>query len=466
MASVTATGVGSGLDIGGIVKQLVAAERAPQQTRLDSKEARVQSQLSAYGTLKSSLSSFQSSLSALSDADTFLKRSATVGDKDVFSVTVDTSAAAGDYSVEVEQLATRHKIASAAYADSDTSVGTGQLSITVNGETMTLDIETGGDSLAAIRDAINSSEANPGVSASIVNDQDGAHLVLTADKSGVENTISVSVSTDGSDTGDLAQLDYDPNAASNPMAEKVEALDSIVHIDGFTQTSADLQITDMIEGVTLDLKEARPGESISLSISRDTASITKSVEGFVSNYNKLVTVINDLTAYDPETKTAGLLQGDATVRGIATQLRQALSNAVGGLDSDINTLAELGITTGDNGKLVLDSDALKEVMSEDFNAISQVFSGDDGYASRFDKLIDGLVQTGGLLDIRTQGLEGQIDRIGDQRETLDRRIASIEARYTAQFNALDSLLGQLNSTGEFLTQQLANLPTINSGNKK
>lgn len=466
MASVTATGVGSGLDIGGIVKQLVAAERAPQQTRLDSKEARVQSQLSAYGSLKSSLSSFQSSLSALSDAETFLKRSATVGDKDVFGVTVDTTAAAGDYSVEVEQLATRHKIASAAYADSETSVGTGQLSITVNGETMTLDIEAGSDSLAAIRDAINNSEDNPGVSASIVNDQDGAHLVLTADKSGVENAVSVAVVTDGSDTGDLAQLVYDPNAASNPMTEKVEALDSIVHIDGFTQTSADMQITDMIEGVTLDLKEARPGESISLSISRDTASITKSVEGFVSNYNKLVAVINDLTAYNPETNTAGLLQGDATVRGIASRLRQALSDSIGGLNSDINTLAELGITTGDNGKLVLDSETLQSVMDENFNAISEVFSGDAGYATRFDDLVGGLVQAGGLLDIRTQGLEGQIDRIGDQREALDRRIASIEARYTAQFNALDSLLGQLNSTGEFLTQQLANLPTINTGNKK
>lgn len=466
MASVTATGVGSGLDIGGIVKQLVAAERAPQQNRLDSKEARVQSQLSAYGSLKSSLSSFQNSLSALSDADTFLKRSATVGDSDVFSVTVDTSAAAGDYSVEVEQLATRHKIASAAYTDSDTSVGTGQLSITVNGETMALDIEAGSDSLAAIRDAINSNEDNPGVSASIVNDQDGAHLVLTSDESGVENAISVSVVTDGSDTGDLSQLVYDPNAASNPMTEKVEALDSIVHIDGFTQTSSDLQITDMIEGVTLDLKEARPGESISLSIAQDTASITKSVEGFVNNYNKLIAVINDLTAYNAETNTAGLLQGDATVRGIATQLRQALSEAISGLDSDINTLAELGITTGDNGKLVLDGDTLKEVISDDFSAISQVFSGELGYATRFENLVDGLVQTGGLLDIRTQGLEGQIDRIGDQREALDRRIASIEARYTAQFNALDSLLSQLNSTGEFLTQQLANLPTINSGNKK
>ncbi len=101
-----------------------------------------------------------------------------------------------------------------------------------------------------------------------------------------------------------------------------------------------------------------------------------------------------------------------------------------------------------------------------FKAIPGVFSGDAGYATRFDDLVGGRVQSGGLLDIRTQGLEGQIDRIGDQREALDRRIASIEARYTAQFNALDSLLGQLNSTGEFLTQQLANLPTINTGNKK
>lgn len=466
MASVTATGVGSGLDIGGIVKQLVAAERAPQENRLASKEARVQSQLSAYGTLKSSLSSFQSSLSALSEADTFLKRSATVGDKDVFSATASTTAAAGDYSVEVEQLATRHKIASMAYADSETSVGTGLLSITVNGETLALDIGEGADSLSAIRDAINASEDNPGVQASIVNDQDGAHLVLSAEHSGVENKITVSVTTDGADTGDLSQLSFDPNAMTNPMSEKVAALDSIVHIDGFTQTSSDFTITDMIEGVTLDLKEARPGETVSLSIARDTASVTKSVENFISSYNKLNAVINDLTAYDADTNTAGLLQGDATVRGIASRLRQALSNAVTGPSSDINTLVELGITTGDNGVLKLDSDTLKDVIENDFNAISQVFGGEDGYATRFDTLIDSLVQTGGILDTRTQGLESQIDRIGDQREALNRRIATIEARYTAQFNALDSLLGQLNSTGEFLTQQLENLPTINSRGKK
>ncbi|MGB1907838.1 MAG: flagellar filament capping protein FliD, partial [Spongiibacter sp.] len=180
MASVTAQGIGSGLDISGLVSQLVEAERAPQANRLAGKEARIQARLSAFGSLKSALDTFKNSLSALKNAETFSKRSATVGDKDVFTASVNDAAVAGNYSVSVEQLATRHKIASAAYADSATSVGTGTLQFTVNGESFSIDVEAGADSLASIRDAVNSAEDNVGVTATIVNDQDGAHLVFSS----------------------------------------------------------------------------------------------------------------------------------------------------------------------------------------------------------------------------------------------------------------------------------------------
>lgn len=460
MASLTVSGVGSGLDINNIVSQLVEAERAPQANRLASKEARIQAQLSAFGTLKASLESFQNSLSKLQDAATYTQRSVSLPSDSPFSATASDDAASASYEVSVEQLASRHKLASAAFADAQTSVGTGTLSISVNGDSFSLDIASGSDSLEAIRDAINSAEDNVGVSASIVNDEDGAHLVVTSDKSGVENAISISVSTDVGDTGDLSQLVYDPNAPSNPMAEKVLAQDSIIIVDGFTQTSADLNVDNMIEGVSFNLNEARPGEKITLAVAQDTDAVKRAVEGFVKAYNSLGSTLNDLTAFDAEAKTAGLLQGDSTTRGIATRLRNEIGLAVGSVSSDINSLAQLGITTGDKALLEIDGETLSAVISSDFSVIQGIFANEDGYANRLDAALASYTQGGGILEARTDGLSSQIERINDQREALNRRIASVEVRYFKQFTALDSLLGQLSSTGDFLNQQLANLPGV------
>ena len=196
MASLTASGIGSGLDINSIVSQLVAAERSPVETRLNSKESLIQARLSAFGSLKSALTNFKASLSTLKNPESFTKRSATVGDPTVFSATTTATAAPGTYSVKVEQLATSHKIASQAYTDSATSVGSGELNFTINGESFSVAVAEGADSLAEIRDAVNSAAGNSGVSASIINDQDGAHLVFSSTKTGVENAINISVTAE------------------------------------------------------------------------------------------------------------------------------------------------------------------------------------------------------------------------------------------------------------------------------
>ena len=458
MASLTASGIGSGLDINSIVSQLVAAERSPVETRLNSKESLIQARLSAFGSLKSALTNFKASLSTLKNPESFTKRSATVGDPTVFSATTTATAAPGTYSVKVEQLATSHKIASQAYTDSATSVGSGELNFTINGESFSVAVAEGADSLAEIRDAVNSAAGNSGVSASIINDQDGAHLVFSATKTGVENAINISVTAGAS--GDLSQLAYDTNLGSqlSSMVEKAEALDSIVIVDGFTKTSADTKIEGMIEGVSLDLKKALPGESFSLKVQVDTKSVKSAIEGFVNNYNTLMTTINDLTAYNPESKTAGLLQGDSATRSVANQLRQEMGTIVSGLGTELDSLAEIGITTGDKNKLVIDTTVFADVVADDFDKLSGIFSSESGYAVRLDSLIGDLTASGGILTNRTDGLTSQVKRINEQREALDARIVGIEARYQAQFSALDSLLGQLNSTGDFLTQQLANLP--------
>lgn len=461
MPGLSATGIGSGIDISSLVSQLVEAERSPQENRLNLRETKAQSRLSAFGALKSSLESFQSSLDKLKSAETYQQRSGTIGDEDVFSVSLDTSASAGKYSVQVEQLATNHKLATGAYQDADTSVGTGDLTFTVAGESFSINVEEGNDSLRAIRDAINSAEDNTGVRASIVNDQDGAHLVFTAEKSGSANALTVEVTTDAGDTGDLAALGFDPlDIPGSSLDQKVAALDTEVIVDGFTQTSSDLTLKDMIEGVTFNLKEARPGEVIDLEIKLDTNSVANKVKGFVSTYNNLIGTLNSLTAYDPETGAAGVLQGDFTTRSIANRLRQEIGGVIAGLNPEFDSLAEVGITTGDGGVLELDSARLNEVIAADFDAIANLFSGESGFAQKISNSVESYVQTGGILDSRTDGLEATINRIGDQREALDRRMLAVEARYAAQFNAMDALISQLTTTGDYLTQQLANLPGV------
>lgn len=456
MASVTASGVGSGLDINSIVSQLVQAERAPQETRLASKEALIQARLSAFGSLKSSLTTFQNSLSALKNVDTFTKRSASSSDNAVFTATTTAAAAAGTYSVKVEQLAAKHTIASKAYTDSATVVGSGVLSFSQNGETFSVTIADGEDSLAAIRDAVNGASDNTGVAASIVTDQDGAHLVFSSSKTGLANAITVDVSPSDTDTGNLNDLAY--ISGNFALTEKAEAKDSIVVVDGFTLSSASLKFEGMIEGITIDIKAAKPGENLSLTVKHDTAAVKKSIEGFVTGYNTLMTTLNDLTAYNPEANTAGLLQGDSATRSVANRIRQEMGTLVSGLDVDLDSLAELGITTIEKGKLKLDATKLTSVLDTDFANVAGVFAGENGYATRLDTLIGNTTAGGGILDNRTAGLKQQVERIADQRETLTRRVASIEARYLAQFSALDTLLGQLNATGTFLTQQLDNLP--------
>ncbi len=464
MAQIVSSGIGSGLDISGLVSQLVQAERAPVENRLISSEVRAQSKLSAYGGLKSSLSSFQATLEKLKDSGLYQARTATVSNSELFTVSSDTSATPGSYGIQAEQLASRHKIASVAYTDDSTSVGTGSLSITVNGETLNLDIEAGSDSLAAIRDAINNAADNPGVGASIIRDEDGSHLVLTGAESGADKAITIVVTTDGMDTGDLTALAFDPLAdpQTSPMIQKQAAEDAILIIDGFTARSSNNVFDDVVDGVSITLKATDPGNSYDLDVARDETSVKTAIQQFVNAYNSLRGTLDSLTSYDPETKKAGLLQGDSTTARLEAKLRQSLTLTISGANAELDSLAEIGITTNyETGKLSIDNEKLDGLISSNFGDFSTLFSGDGGFASQLEGIANVYTKFEGILDSRTDGISTQIDRITDQRVALERRMISVEARYLAQFTALDGLLGSLTQTSSFLSTQLQNLPYAN-----
>ncbi len=190
--TVSSTGIGSGLDVNGLVGQLVAAERSTEDKRLTRVDTKLTTELTAVSQLKGSLSAFQQSLAALKSADKLAARTAQVDDEKVFTASVTSSASQGSYDIEVEQLAKAAQLASKPFVGGASStVGTGTLTLSLGSANLSVNIDSNNNTLAGIRDAINKASGNPGIRATIVNAVDGAHLVLSGSKTGATNTLTV-----------------------------------------------------------------------------------------------------------------------------------------------------------------------------------------------------------------------------------------------------------------------------------
>jgi len=457
MPSIISTGIGSGLDIAGIVQQLVAAEARPVETRIGQQEARAQFKLSAFGILKSALSEFRDTLDVMRDLDKFLAHQALSGDESLFGVSVSGNAAPASYAVEVVQIAQAQKLTSGSFVDQDTAIGTGTLQIAVGADSFDIEITAGNNTLAGIRDAINDAIDNQGVVASIVNADAGSYLILSGEDTGVANDMTI---TQTGGDGGLASLEYDPGNGLNALTESIAAQDALIRIDGLDVMSDSNTITGAIQGVTISLAGSAPGQTASLSVVNDTAKASETVNNFVESYNKLIETFDQLSSFNAETKVAGPLLGDATLRGIRAQIRRELSTVVTDIDANFSTLSEVGIEVQLDGTLSVNDDRLATTLADDFSKFGQLFATTDGFAVRAFDLVDRYLDNDGVLEARTKGLNDQIENFDEQREALNQRLTSLEARLLRQFNALDSLLGQLSFTSNFLAQQLDNLPGI------
>ncbi|MDJ0701488.1 MAG: flagellar filament capping protein FliD, partial [Woeseiaceae bacterium] len=278
MASIISSGIGSGLDIAGIVQQLVAAEGQPVESRIAQKEVRAQAKLSAFGSLKSALSDFRDKLDIMKSADKFLARRASSGNEDVFTVTAGGSALPASYDIEVVQLARAQKLTSGAFAGADAEVGTGDLSIFVGGQSMLLTVTDENNTLVDIADGINSSQNNPGINASIVNANSGSYLILTSDKTGTGQPITITQS--GGDGG-LAALEWDPLNGNTSLTESVAAQDAQIRIDGFDIVSQTNEFDTAIDGVTISVLAETFGATESLVVENDEEEARKLVNDFV-----------------------------------------------------------------------------------------------------------------------------------------------------------------------------------------
>ncbi|MBC7454175.1 MAG: flagellar filament capping protein FliD [Massilia sp.] len=389
----SSAGIGSNLDVEGIITKLMSVERQPL-TKLARQEASYQAKLSGFGTLKGALSQFQTAVRGLADVSKFQGVSVSAADATIATASATSSAAAGTYALKVTQLAQAQKLVAAGTASDIAPVGKGVISIdfgTITGGTnsagkyagatfasagsgvKTIVIDDSNNSLAGIRDAIN--KAAIGVTATIVNDGGSSpyRLALTSQKTGEAASMKISVADTAPGNGLSGLLANDP-AGVQSMAQTSAAQNAQLTIDGIAVSKASNAISDVIGGVTLNLLKTNPDTATAITIARDTASVTTAVNTFVKAYNDISQNLRDAGAYNAATKTAAILNGEASVRAIQTQVRTILTSSVAGGASAFSRLSEIGVTLQKDGLLAVDNTKLSSAMSTNFSDFAGLFA--------------------------------------------------------------------------------------------
>lgn len=389
----TSATTSTNIDVNGIVNQLMTVEQQPIN-KLNAQEASYQAKLSAYGTISGALSNFQNAISILNSAVKTQAQSATSSDTSTLTATAATGAAAGIYGIDITALAQAQRLVAAGQTSQTTAVGSGvstTLTIdtgTISGGTFnavtgtytgaafasngnvakTVTIDSTNNTLQGIRDAIN--KANVGVTASIINDGSATpyRLVLSSNTTGVANSTKITVAGDAT-IGTL--LSHDPAATQN-LSQTTTAQNAALKINGIALSKASNTVADAISGVTLNLSKITT-TTTNLTIASDNAPVTNAVNGFVKAYNDLDKTLKSVSAYDAVAKRGAILQGDATVRTMQSQLRSIFNSPVSGVSGTLTNLSQVGISFQKNGTLALDSTKFSSALTSSYSNVASLF---------------------------------------------------------------------------------------------
>ena len=451
MATITSLGVGSGLDLTGLLDQLQAAERG-KLAPITLQKKQQQAKISAFGQLQTSLNSFQDAVAKINDPKLYQSLSANVRG-DAIKATAAADALPGSYRVEVSQLATSGTLASNRVGERDAALdlqGATALQLTFgDGESVDINI-TEGSSLADVRDAINA-DKEAGVNATLINDGTGYRLALSSKTTGADASIE-----------SFSFVDTDGAVVPGPFAEdattKRPGENAARTVNGIAISSAENSIEGAIQGVTLNLTELTiaDGETASstINIERDTLKQREAINGFVKAFNDLKGTIGKLTSFTGDSETAGELVGDNTVRTIESRLRSVLTGGVEG--GELSTLNQLGITLQRDGKLKVDEEALDDLVANNPQALNDFFAGEnegDGMAGRLNTTIEQMLGNNGVVKLAISGAENRVKSLDDRFERMEKTIEGTISRYRTQFGQLDAMIAQMNSMSSYLTQQ-------------
>lgn len=464
-------GVGSGLQLGALLEKLESAEQLRLGPIILQKQ-KFESKISAFGQLKSALSTFSKATEELQKAESFEAHKAK-GNNKFFKVTASNDVPLGDYTINITSIAKSHSIASAAMKDAKTALGNDDATRTItiaqaNGQKMEVMLGKDETSLDAIANAINNGtiknekgETEPStMNASVVRSSDGNYqLVITSKETGEKNAITSVSSSDDKLNGAIGF-----GNGTSGMKEITKAQDAEFTFNGIEIKSASNTIKDVVKGLDITLKSSTQSEE-KITISSDNKKTKEALKEWVKAYNDLQSTFASLTKFTKsEEKTSregeekkdelnGPLIGDTTLREIDQRIRSVFSHAQEG---KFSVLSQVGINMDDKGKLILNEKELDKVLNDDPAAVSKLFTGDGEKTGIANELVLGLKQyteSNGTLDTVTKGLKSSLKSEQARYDRMEDSIEQTLTRYRKQFAALDSLVATLNNTSQYLANQ-------------
>ncbi|MFH1845504.1 MAG: flagellar filament capping protein FliD [bacterium] len=433
MSGFTFSGIASGLDTSSIVAQLVALKRQPI-VRLQQRRGWFEQQKSALGDLETKLKALQTAAKALDTSSEFGAFKATTSDEDILTASAGSTATPGSYNITVNSLAAAQKDISQSYDSLTAEIGAGTFSITVDGEETEITLAAGSSSLSDLRDEINDAEA--GVNATILNDgSDNYYLIFTADETGTDASFSFDWS--GLSGGTV------PTLTSETMAVNASLV-----IDGIAVTSQTNSVTEAITGLTIDLVTADVDSEIAITVESDPEAIQKKVKSLVTAYNALFAFVSDQSA------EAGTLRRNSTMRTVADRMANLFTDSYSGGSSTITLMAQIGISQEAGRQIDFDTTEFQDALSESYAGVRDLFikDGDDeGKAYQIQNVIDDLTDSiDGLFKISKESLDDKIENVDDTIVRYERSVGNYQTTLERKFTAMELLVSNLQSQGNYL----------------
>lgn len=493
MASmITSAGAASGMDFESIISASIELKRSQLESRVTKQKENASIEVSGVGKLKSALEDFQKSIEALTEDNGFNSRKVTTSqseDNPYFTVSTKDDAANGNYDIDVLQLSSTEKLSKT--FNSDETFAAGKLTITVPAPTdekpdatKSFDVEIeDGYNLEQLRKAINKNDL--GVTASIVSTANGDKLVIDSGVSGDDAHFSMAFDTTGdttkhTDLGTLFTVDTKTattGATSIGGWSLTQGQDAVIEVDGEEVRSSTNEFDGQISGLTINVNRVTTTKDdngnteknpVNVSITEDTEAVTTKMQNFVTAYNTLLDTMDSLYKHNTYTDgennyDGGALSGDSMLRSLKTQIQ----NMMTGLEARSNGLDiySIGIEFDSDGVMSLDTTKFKDNIKENFNAVVNLFSGEDddeenvtendGILLRLNSIIETYTKSNGILDERTNNLNAQIKDFEAQEAENATYLEQYEENLRQRYAKLDTTLANYNNSLNYLYSALS-----------
>jgi len=515
---ITALGAGSGVDVAALAQNLVDAEKAPLLNAINSKIAKNEAKISGYGAVLASMDIIKKAFQALENPSSILKPTVDIGDGSSFNATVASNAAPGNYNLKVIQLASSQRSSSNSFSSSETPLNGGNafsLQLSVNGgASKTIRIPQIATSPAGVVTAINAAKLGKvaGISVAL---QAGDSATQVANKvkqaldtdSFITGTAgrSVVLNQDGSINiqfapadGDMAAVqtsDSDLTGATMTVStasafvtgqqlsglaftQEVSSKDAIIEFEGVQLRRSSNQITDLVKGLTVELKQEST-TSYPIKVSQDTSGVKEKIQALVKSFNDTVSDLGILTG-EKNTKDetdvySGSLQGDSMTRSMKGILRNIFTKYSSTPSGSIRSLSDIGVEMTRTGTLELNeakfdkaiasnADQITTMLTADKENKSYVGDSNRGLIGDAIKQLNQLISSSGTINNLTKSANVQISKYKEELTKLDTRMSAILLRYSKQFSAMNAFVGNSTAMRNNLKSQFENMASIYKNN--